>query len=1075
MMNLTTIHTDKNTVLRAGAGAGKTTELVRRVLDYVTNYRTQHGKDPHLVVTTFTRKATQELKERLSQKALEINDYSLFLYVNNHSKLSITTIHGLLTKFLNKNADLLEMAPSISMVTDFENQKKAKKILKNILNQPSSISSHLKVDSIFDQTTFAGLLKFCLLYFELWCYDSNLSFVDQNQIIQKINLSKVDLLNNLEEWVKFVETCNLNSSWTTYVQGVKELLIPVSAQSEDFDLIFNQVGEYLDKAKKPSYLKKNPPFPEEQQTEFETLRKDFDKMMDWRVSQDFILKHEQFHQELSVLFKEFCLKFWDFKMKTSLLAMSDLEPLSLKLIREKPEVAKIFSNEWDYWFIDEYQDTSPRQEEILLQLIGDKKYFIVGDPQQSIYLFRGADSTLFEKALLRVSQEQGSTLEKQDNHRTRPGVLYFFNDLFQRIDSEQFKPMEPDFNRQRESIYTEDFKVLLVETDPNEVNDEDQDDNQTDENQTGENPLALAALAQVQDLIRKGVSPEKICLLVRTNKDVQTLANLCFTNHLSAQAHGGSGFLDKREIQDAQALLSFLINPHNNETFIELFRSPFWRVEDTELIQYCDRKETSFWKLVSTQMNSLREKNPDQPFVQVAELIQEAQSRGVGYVWHQALIQKGYFDIAKHLDTSGVHEANLWKLVSVVRAKERETGLNYLSWIQEELFQAQENESKDAVPVVLPQKINIMTIHASKGLEFDYVLLPFLASEVKKSHNKEFAFAKDFWGFPILDEVGSKSFSPQAYEFFENEFLREKQENLRLFYVALTRVKVHVTFLLESTNSFKKIKERSWGAQILNFINTQEGVHEELKYRYLVEKNTLTLKSQPELREFLTQIPEPYLKELPTSLVKNIGVTEFIETHRSSNKVDVNFQRQNKADQMLSLQEKAKRGLQLHELFESLKYHRGERLIAFLKKMNDPLLSEAVVEITQGTLKWIMQLISDGHVEWGFSMQLKENLILTGQIDLWGRDEQQKVWILDYKTGSSKYSEKALKQLKVYAWCLYKMSKISVQESVNLSVVFPFEKITKKLENLNYEKLDAEIQSDLETYLSVDYSSDCLS
>jgi ATP-dependent exoDNAse (exonuclease V) beta subunit len=106
-----------------------------------------------------------------------------------------------------------------------------------------------------------------------------------------------------------------------------------------------------------------------------------------------------------------------------------------------------------------------------------------------------------------------------------------------------------------------------------------------------------------------------------------------------------------------------------------------------------------------------------------------------------------------------------------VRAKERETGLNYLSWIQEELFQAQENESKDAVPVVLPQKINIMTIHASKGLEFDYVLLPFLASEVKKSHNKEFAFAKDFWGFPILDEVGSKSFSPQAYEFFENEFL----------------------------------------------------------------------------------------------------------------------------------------------------------------------------------------------------------------------------------------------------------------------------------------------------------------
>jgi ATP-dependent helicase/nuclease subunit A len=679
-------------------------------------------------------------------------------------------------------------------------------------------------------------------------------------------------------------------------------------------------------------------------------------------------------------------------------------------------------------------------------------------------LFRGADSTLFEKALYRVAQEQGSTLEKQDNHRTRPGVLYFFNDLFQKIDPEQFKPMEPDFNRQRESVYPQDFKVLLVDRDSAETQEAETDIEEE------ENPLALAALAQVQDLIKKGVSPEKICLLVRTNKDVQTLANLCFKNHLPAQAHGGSGFLDKREIQDAQALLSFLINPHNNETFIEVFRSPFWRVEDTELILSCDREQISFWKNVMAQLDSIQDKNSLHPFLQMAELLQEVQTRGVGYVWQQALIHKGYFDIAKHLDTSGVHEANLWKLVSVVRAKEREAGLNYLSWIQEELFQAEENESKDAVPVVLPQKINIMTIHASKGLEFDYVLLPFLSSEMKAHSRKEYAFAKDFWDFPILNEDGKKVFSSPAVDFFEKEFLREKQENLRLFYVALTRVKTHVTFLLDSTQDFKKIKERSWGAYLLKFLNTNEGIHESKNYQYFVEKNSLILKAQPEMQEYLTQIPEPYMKDIPTSLVKNIGVTEFIEKsslpHRDSLKSKVPMQIASKADHILNLQEKARRGLQLHELFESLKYHRGERLISFLKKMNDPLLSEAVVEMTQGSLKWILQLISDGMVEWGFSIQLKDNLILTGQIDLWGRNDQNQIWILDYKSGSSKYSEKALKQLKVYAWCLYKMSQISVQETVNLSVVFPFEKLTKNLEGLSYEKLNDEIQKDLEAYLN---------
>ena len=78
------------------------------------------------------------------------------------------------------------------------------------------------------------------------------------------------------------------------------------------------------------------------------------------------------------------------------LTISDLENYSLRLIQSFPDAAHEFSQTWDFFMIDEYQDTSPLQVEILNRIVGEKPCFIVGDPQQSIYLFRGARSEVFD-------------------------------------------------------------------------------------------------------------------------------------------------------------------------------------------------------------------------------------------------------------------------------------------------------------------------------------------------------------------------------------------------------------------------------------------------------------------------------------------------------------------------------------------------------------------------------------------------------------------------------------------------------------------------------------------------------
>ena len=89
-------------IVRAGAGAGKTRGLVDRVVEV---YRAGVGTDagpPRVVLTTFTRKATQELKERLILRACREKDADLLQFVSDPARLQIATIHGLLNIFLQQ-------------------------------------------------------------------------------------------------------------------------------------------------------------------------------------------------------------------------------------------------------------------------------------------------------------------------------------------------------------------------------------------------------------------------------------------------------------------------------------------------------------------------------------------------------------------------------------------------------------------------------------------------------------------------------------------------------------------------------------------------------------------------------------------------------------------------------------------------------------------------------------------------------------------------------------------------------------------------------------------------------------
>jgi ATP-dependent helicase/nuclease subunit A len=132
-MSSTSFELKKNEILKAGAGAGKTTTLTATFLKFASDFEKQWGKFPRIVVTTFTRKATQELKERLLAKALADGRQDLFHYVSAKSQVQISTIHGVLSLFLSRYGSAIGLTPDYKILGEPEIRKGARKIIRKYL------------------------------------------------------------------------------------------------------------------------------------------------------------------------------------------------------------------------------------------------------------------------------------------------------------------------------------------------------------------------------------------------------------------------------------------------------------------------------------------------------------------------------------------------------------------------------------------------------------------------------------------------------------------------------------------------------------------------------------------------------------------------------------------------------------------------------------------------------------------------------------------------------------------------------------------------------------------------------
>lgn len=971
-MSIPSTHITRHFTLQASAGAGKTRVLIQEIFDLYLDAHKKGNALPKVIATTFTKKATQEMKERLMQKAIENKEWELLSSFCDSNQIIISTLHGILLSFLRKQSHPLVLGAEI--MNSRQELSLTRSIVRDLLSQNKN---------------FYNLLE-------------HFSFSDLCENITKMQSSfrspsKISTSSEKEEkqqWTDYIQNLfNKNKNDIPYedprIQKILTAPLEIDeAQIKDLKNLKNKtcksIAKDLEKKLKSSHFNQT-----------KQLRGSFQLMQN--------------------LFQIFSEK-WDLsKKERKWFQINDIEKLTLKLIEQDASALSYISKEWGYWFIDEYQDISPTQEKILQILFKNaRKTWAVGDPQQSIYAFRNASPKVFQRRY-QLSREQKSFEEKLINYRSQPELIHFFNDLFDKDCFKKFS-IPPNFTNKKE----------------NKITFSSYDKTQSDFKKN----IAL----RLNQLIKEGVKPSQICILTQRNAKVSDIGAFLRHHKFPIQIHSKKSF--RRELIDILYLVKFLEQPYHNQTLIGLLRTPYFYLSDLEISKLSKSK-----KFLWDQMN---EHLPDAKPTHILRLLLE-KSKEIGYSETISYFLEEFLmiDLSYFLDNTESQEAELWNFLIELKSREKHSRFNYVEFIEDQLNEIQEPsvEGGSKTQFLNPNFIQIMTVHQSKGLEFDYVIIPQIDADLTKSQPQSFICnpKENKFNYSIKN-TEEESVKPLEMTLWEEE-LKESQlsESDRLFYVAVTRAKKNITFICEKKNSDKLIKNSHSVEDIKKgFENSKshflEWARKECPYKEdTLQKNNwlhrfsffyylnLYLEISAENTNLLTRFSLNYeLEIIHTEEIEEAQIdykesqSKQIEQLKPLNPIEKQeYISKPNFFSTIQMIKGSIEGSKLHDLLYrlTLSGQPVDMLLSTLQGEEKEKYKKAIEYLKNLETPPMELLLKQKLAEWSF-MYKKEDQIHAGRIDLWGHDGDI-LWIVDYKSSKTeKLKNEVWDQLESYGQAL---------------------------------------------------------
>ncbi len=764
-----------NKMVRAGAGAGKTHDLIEKIFRIIFEYaELNQGKLPQIVVCTFTRKATQEIKERLLKKAFQLQSEGdsradkALQFLSKSNLLHVSTIHGVLLLYLRKYGHLMKLDSDLKLIESHECEFARKQLFNQILK-----SEDQSAKDIFKLWKWDDINYFSEKFRMAKALNHNLRPLNSKSICSELlfefeNIKKelTLLLNVFERYRDTKKESAVNKfcdALKIFLDFIKKNNIAIPLHSND---IHNQLLQAYEKIPQKLGAMKN--IDEETKELKKLIHEKVTKFLDCPfVTKNMLdLFQNQMDTEAKFL-DDFNNQVQQFKIAMGELSNSDLEIFSLNLVHEFPQSAMEFSQEWHYWFIDEFQDTSPSQVALLKKLIGDKNYYLVGDPQQSIYFFRGARSEIFKKEWFHFLNHGYETEHKIINRRSDAKLLAWINSFITHLNSEQFSPMDHldgiENYKLLNSTQVELSDILSIKF------------YEKSESVIQDNELEFIG-EQIKQLSSRGFDYSQMAILCRENSEIEKIINYLRSVDIPVQNFSKGKFFESGEVQKLLSFYNFLLNPFDDLNLINVLRNINDVTEvEIELIKLTNNK-------ISNKYCSLWNTVVKNPLVITSgecllRFIKKSNSYGCLNTWIEMLTNFGFLENDQTLVWQLYHHLS----TTVDHHKIIEMG---------SLPQLKESNS-----------IKIMTIHASKGLEFDHVFLPYLEKKIKKDGPDIFMIQdeQNIYVSPLkIEATGENNYPPYSYKIKDEEFQQLQLEQERLIYVAVTRAKKSLHFLIEN-------------------------------------------------------------------------------------------------------------------------------------------------------------------------------------------------------------------------------------------------------------------------------------
>ena len=817
---------DKPLFVAAGAGSGKTFTLTQRIVWALKEGSGADGK-PYLssldqaLIITFTNAAATEIKERVREALEKEGLHSAALQVDD---AWISTIHGMCSRILKIHALDLGLDPEFEIINDMTRNQLVNISIEEVLRELSQDESYAEFLS-----TYAGKRDALTSRIEtLMSYAQSspvgmdaISFAGDNSDLEVLKAELESLCGALEALRVAIaekkpdeaeQLQNVQSELSGKLQ--KHLIISLT----DFDQAF---WETLGKAVKA--VRSSKEIKDEAAYQLKVCSALFRLIQDASEGQCLKDVTEQ-------VYKLFNQK----KRAIGGLDNDDLLHLTAKVFEEHPEIAAVYTDKFKLVMVDEFQDTDQQQVQMIKSLSGkDAQYLTtVGDAQQSIYRFRGADVDVFFRRQAEVPEDLQPRLV--DNFRSHNEILRFvakvcsangmipnFMDLF----AGREEPATP-FIAHSPRVY---FEVTKFEKSGNSKPGDDVTRNQL---------VAYQLADRINTLMQdENIQAKDVAILMKSVKKAQPYIEALRTFGIESVVSGASTFGEQPEVQLIGSLLQTLANMHDSyEGLFPVLSSEIFSLDASDLLLLGTNFGENGQRITNRDIAESVVNDTFNPPFEISpklknalEVLSNARSslsnKRVSDVIKKVVLDAGWISRLQKMGNEGQSKiANIFAALEQIDSLQKELSIGVASIAK--AFSQWCNTAKESPKVLhcsTQNAVTFMTIHASKGLEFPVVAVvgavdgpkagagsePFL--HVRKANSYQIAFSSKSKQLhelydgchevpTSLDECKSLLEWRMFLETQGNE--AEEQEQNRRLYVALTRAREAI--ILTSTIDLTK-------------------------------------------------------------------------------------------------------------------------------------------------------------------------------------------------------------------------------------------------------------------------------